>query len=243
MPIRQDPSTKKWFYRFTRNQKSYFRGSFRTADQAKEAERLALDLAIRGELHPELLAGDLSFVEAGTLFIENYSKRHKKTWDIDVGRVAVLTQFFQEKLINRIVVEDVEAFLDWVKKRRQLKDHTLNHYLALLKCMYNWLLKTKKYRGDNPACAVPMKKVERARVRFLYPAEEKMLTPVIAQDAVLWPYYMVGLHTGMRLGEITRLKVKDISTPARTMFISHSKTGRSRYVPISEALAKFLEIR
>ena len=34
-----------------------------------------------------------------------------------------------------------------------------------------------------------MKKVPRARVRFLYPAEEKLLTPEVAQDAIVWPHY------------------------------------------------------
>ena len=95
--------------------------------------------------------------------------------------------------------------------------------------------------GGNPAFYVEMKKVPRARVRFLYPAEEKPLTPVVAQDAIVWPYYVVALHTGMRLGEIARIKVEDISISIRDLFVPNSKSKRSRHVPISEELAPFLD--
>jgi integrase len=101
--------------------------------------------------------------------------------------------------------------------------------------------KWRLYAGENPAFCVEMKKVPRARVRFLYPSEEKLLTPVVAQDTIVWPYYVVALHTGMRLGEIVRMKVEDVSLSIRDIFVPNSKTGRSRHVPVSEELAQFLE--
>jgi len=76
----------------------------------------------------------------------------------------------------------------------------------------------------------------------LYPAEEKLLTPVVAQDAIVWPYYVVALHTGMRVGEIVRMRVEDISISLRDIFIPNSKNSRSRHVPMSEELANFLTV-
>jgi integrase len=45
----------------------------------------------------------------------------------------------------------------------------------------------------------------------------------------------------MRIGELVRMKVQDISLSIRNIFIPNSKSGRSRHVPISEELAVFLE--
>jgi integrase len=140
-----------------------------------------------------------------------------------------------------VTSEDLEAFLNAVQMKFGIKDTTRNHYLALVKAIYNRVKKWRLYRGENPAFYVEMKKVPRARVRFLYPHEEKLLTPVVAQDTIVWPYYVVALHTGMRLGEIARMKTQDISISIRDIFVPNSKSNRSRHVPISEELAVFLE--
>ncbi len=76
----------------------------------------------------------------------------------------------------------------------------------------------------------------------MYPAEEKVLTPVVSLDSVVWPYYVVALHPGMRIGEIARLKMEDISISIRDIFIPNSKSNRSRHIPMSEELASFLAV-
>ena len=153
----------------------------------------------------------------------------------------MLGRYFGQKLMRDVAPEDLEGFLECLQKRYGIKDTTRNHYLALVKAIYNRLKKWRLYRGDNPAFCVEMKKVPRARVRFLYPSEEKQLTPVVTQDAIVWPYYVVALHTGMRIGEIARMKVEDISIGLRDIFVPDSKNGRSRHVPMSDELATFLE--
>jgi len=45
MPIRQDSRTKRWYYRFYRG-RSYFKGGFRTYEQAREAERKRLTTSL-----------------------------------------------------------------------------------------------------------------------------------------------------------------------------------------------------
>jgi len=142
--------------------------------------------------------------------------------------------------MNQVTPEDIEAFLEHAQSTNGLSQHTRNHYLSLVRSIYNRLKKWRLYRGDNPAEYLEMKKVPRARVRFLYPAEEKHLTPVVFQNSIVWPYYVTALHTGMRIGEIARMKVEDIAFPTQSIFVPTSKSSRSRYVPLSEQLAPFL---
>jgi integrase len=240
MPIRTDSRTKRWYYRFYR-ERSYFKGGFRTYEQAKEAERVKLNQVIESGANLQHPIRDLTLAEAGQLFFENHSKRNKRSWKNDRARVAILGKFFGKKLMRDVTPEELETFLNAIQSKYGIKDTTRNHYLALVKAIYNRMKKWRLYRGDNPAFCVEMKKVPRARVRFLYPAEEKQLTPVVAQDAIVWPYYVVALHTGMRAGEIAWMKVEDISISLRDIFIPNSKSSRSRHVPMSEELASFLE--
>jgi integrase len=240
MSIRQDSRNKKWYYRFWRGQ-SYFKGGFRTYDQAKQAEIKRMNQVIDQGTHPERPTNDLTLAEAGRLFFDKHSKRNKRSWKNDRARVEVIARHYGKKLMKDVTPENLESFLNAVQKTHGIKDTTRNHYLALVKAIYNRLKKWRLYVGENPAFCVEMKKVPRARVRFLYPAEEKLLTPVVAQDPIVWPYYVVALHTGMRVGELVRMKVQDISLIIRSIFIPNSKSSRSRHVPISEELAVFLE--
>jgi hypothetical protein len=171
MSIRQDPRTKRWYYRFWRGQ-SYFKGGFRTYDQAKEAEVKRLNRVIEHGTHPEHPTKDLSLAEAGSLFFEKHSKTNKRSWKNDRARVDVIARFFGKKLMKDVTPEELEAFLNAVQKNYGIKDTTRNHYLALVKAIYNRMRKWRLYVGENPAFYVEMKKVPRARVRFLFPAEE-----------------------------------------------------------------------
>lgn len=239
MSIRQDLRTGKWYYRFWRG-RSYFKGGFRTAEQAKLAEVQKLNQAIEcGGVFSNSIR-EMGLADAGKLFFERHSQRSKRSWKNDRARIAAIGGYFKKTLMKDVTPEALEEFLDRQQKQRGIKDSTRNHYLALVKAIYNRLKKWRLYRGENPAFYVEMKKVPRARVRFLYPAEEQVLTPAVAQDTIVWPYYVVALHTGMRLGEIVRMKVQDVSLGIRDIFVPNSKNGRSRHVPVSEELAVFL---
>lgn len=240
MSIRRDSRTKKWYYRFHRG-RSYFKGGFRTYAQAQDAQRIRLDHVIECGASAQHSAKDLTVAEAGQLFFEKHSQKNKRSWKNDRARVAAVGRFFKKTLMKDVTPEALEEFLDGLQQRLGIKDSTRNHYLALVKAIYNRLKKWRLYRGENPAFFVEMKKVPRARVRFLYPAEEKLLTPTVAQDAIVWPYYVVALHTGMRLGEIVRMTVQDVSLSIRDIFVPNSKSHRSRHVPVSEELAVFLQ--
>ncbi len=248
MPIRQDSRSGKWYYRLQYRKARFFEGGFEKADQARRAEAKKLNGLAEGRITPEKPA-ELTFAEGARWFFENHAKPNKRSWKNDRARLEMAIRFFGNKLLKDVTPEDVDAFLIWAKKRgrgvggKGLSDNTRNHYLAELRSVFNRLRKMRKYKGDNPCIYIEMKKVPRARVRFLFPAEERALSPVVAKDSLVWPYYYVALHTGMRIGEIAKLRVEDISFITGAIFIRNSKNGRSRYVPLSEDLQKFLEDR
>lgn len=51
-----------------------------------------------------------------------------------------------------------------------------------------------------------------------------------------------GLFTGCRYGELARLRARDFNTDSGTVFVSESKSGKSRYVVLTAEGQKFLSI-
>ena len=136
MSIRQDSRTKKWYYRFWRG-RSYFRGGFRTYDQAKKAEVGRLNRVIENGVYASEPARELTLAEAAKLFFENHSQKNKRSWKNDRARVAAIGNFFKKTPMKDVTPEGLEEFLDRLQERCSIKDSTRNHYLALIKAIYN----------------------------------------------------------------------------------------------------------
>lgn len=249
MSIKQLPNGE-WAYRFNFQKRCYRRQGFRIRLDAEKAETLKKSEVIRRHKSGQDGNDDLRLADAADVFFDEYSQPHKRTWKMDRTHIAAIKAYFDCRRIRDISPRDVEAFRRWVHKTgRGLKQaqrtlHTVNHYHAALKAIINWAKKKRMYFGENPAWGVEMAKVEKARVRFLTPEEEKRLTPIVAKNSRLWPYYVLGLHTGMRLGEISAIRVRDIIRyPSPMIFIPNSKTRRSRYVPLSGLAAQIVADR
>jgi integrase len=249
MTVKQLPN-RTYYYRFHIGKVQYRKQGFRTRDEAEKAEALKKADAIRRESCNEDFNNDLRLADAADMFFEEYSVPQKKTWKSDRAHIRVMKRFFGEKKIRDITPRQVEAFRSYVKKnvrniRGELVNlHSVNHYHATLKAIINWAKKKRLYHGENPAWGIDMAVVPKARVRFLLPVEEKRLTPAVAKYNRLWPYYLMALHTGMRVSEICDIRVKDVMKhPKPMVFIRNSKSRRSRYVPLSPRMMELLEPR
>ena len=234
MSVKQLPNGE-WFYRFNLKKQAFRKQGFRTRQEAEAAETIKKSEVLRRHSTSNDYNDNLKLSDAADVFFEEYARPFKRTWKCDRARIGVIKEFFAQRRIRDISPRDVDSFRAYVAKnvdgmKGKVTLHTVNHYHAILKAIINWAKKKRMYFGDNPAWGVPMAKVERARVRFLTPDEEKRLTPIVAGNARLWPYYVLALHTGMRIGEIVRIRVCDvIRYPEPMIFIPHSKSRRSRY--------------
>lgn len=89
----------------------------------------------------------------------------------------------------------------------------------------------------NPVRGIQRPKIENARDRFLSSAEAARLLK--AADASLNPQLgsivRLLLLTGARKRELLEARWEDVDIERRAWFIPTSKTGRSRYVPLSQA--------
>ena len=249
MSVKQLPNDK-WAYRFEVGKAPYRRQGFKTRAEAEEAEALAKADAIRQRKGNPGFDDKLRLKDAADRFFTEHSEPNMKRPSEHRTHIEAIKAFFGERRIRDISPRDVLTFRQWLSERgRGLRTplrtvHTVNHYHATLKAIISWARKQRMYFGDNPAWGLPMPTLEKAKVRFLYPAEEKRLTAVASKDRRLWPYYVVALHTGMRVGELTNLTVKDFNEyPEPLLFVAHSKSKRSRYVPLFGAALDMVKER
>lgn len=235
---RRDGETGNYFYRFTYKGNPYCEGGFRTSAQANEAQRLAKNLAISKKLNPNDYAEEMTFRQAGEWWKEKRIPE-KRSGKGDFGMLNLMMDYFDKTLLRDISSDDVDTFLAKLQELRDASSkrhyhvgpHTRNHYRALIHSIYERLKFKRMYKGENPAAFVDKIEVPVVRTRFIYPAEEKLLTPATQAEPDIFDYYLLGVELGMRIGEMRKMRVKHVDLIMKNLFIPHPKNNRSRHVP------------
>ena len=250
MSARLNKKTQTWLYEFTRNKKPYFKSGFRTRQQAEDAEAARLDEVIRGETYPELLSkssvnNNISFANACQWYLTTITPT--KQGSSDKMMLNIMQKVFKDKLVREITPDYIYHLRNYLsdltslKTKKKLSTQSVNHYHALLKALINALIKHDKYEGNNPASKVSIPILPKSKPRFMSPAEEAIIKAEVQQHSKLWPYYFIGAHTGMRVGEIAGIRIEDVSLQSNSIFLLKTKNGRSRHVPLSPKLREFIE--
>ena len=149
-----------------------------------------------------------------------------------------VVEHFKGRLISTITEHDVERFRSIRKdtptrNKTPRTNSTLNHELAMLKAMLNkavaWGLLEK-----NAAAKVKSLPEPKGRTRFLSVEE---VTPLLkAASRHLRPILICALETGMRGGEILKLRWSDVDMKNSMIFLLETKNGKARHVPMSNRL-------
>jgi integrase len=114
-----------------------------------------------------------------------------------------------------------------------------NGTLGKLRAALNLAYRAGKVPSNRAWTSVAkFKGVDRRRDRFLSHDEARRLINAAGDE--FRPMVQAGLMTGCRYMELCNLKVRDFHPDSKTLFIAHSKTGRSRSVYLtSEGVALF----
>jgi site-specific recombinase XerD len=150
-----------------------------------------------------------------------------------------LTPFFNDKPLPNITTFDIERY----KKYRQSESAspgTINRELAALSHLFNMAIEWK-WINHRPA-QIKRFKEDSGRIRYL--TQEQCLhliqTAKSNQNPDVYPFIVVGLGTSMRRMEILSMKLENIDTAKRIIYIPKAKAG-AREQPITDSLAKFLQ--
>jgi integrase len=145
-------------------------------------------------------------------------------------------------------LDEIQAFdLERVKSelaKKDLSPASVRHCLGLVRQMYNKAVAWGLYAGENPIKGVKLPSLQNQRQRFLSHTEaDVLLTELNKSSRQLHDIALVGLHCGLRAGEIFNLKGQDLDFEHELINVSDPKNKESRQAFMTQAVKSMLSAR
>jgi len=209
-----------------------------TKEEAVIALRKEVQQTFDKEYSIKRKKGKIKLCELADMYLESYAKPNKRSWETDNYRMNanILPFFGQFELdsINPLMIEKYRA----QRLKTDVKKSTLNRELALIKKMINQAIDWN-LTDTNPALKVKsFPEKDNLTERILSQEEEKRLLESSSDH--LKSILMVALNTGMRLGEILKLKWQNIDLNSRKIRVEQTKSGKIRFINVNTPLFELL---
>lgn len=206
-----------------------------TKGQAEEALKARMGEVVQGRFNLEKMKQPVSFNKLAEDYLK-WSEDNHKSPERDSGVVKHLLRYF-----NGIDLSDVTTWLfEKYKSERkpQVKPATLNRELSVAKRMFNlgiqWGMTTV-----NPLIGVKFLPMLKGIPKALKGWE--FVNLYNAASSHLKPILLCAYLTGMRRGEIVKLKWTDVDFETDTLFVRESKNNESRAIPMNAMLRSGLQ--
>ena len=170
--------------------------------------------------------------------IERYETEILDQREGDSRRRRQQLALWRDRLGTRYVVQTTPAAIAQVRgdlKREGRAAGTVNRYLAALSHAFTVAVREWGWLDSNPVKNVKRLPEPRGRVRFLSDDERGRLLTATADspDPQLHLLVVLAISTGMRQGEILRMRWVDIDLNRGQAVLHHTKNGERRTVPIA----------
>jgi len=169
-----------------------------------------------------------------------YSKANKSpsTRRRDQVSLVRLLAEFGEHYLSEITSPKVEKYK--VMRLEKVQPATVNREIACLRHMFNKAIEWG-YTKQSPVKGVTLLKEPPGRLRYLEPKEADALVKACTDH--LRPIVITALNTGMRKGEILRLKWTNMDLQNRKIIITQSKNNEVRVIPTDQMRADVETLR
>jgi len=146
---------------------------------------------------------------------------------------AIITKFLWAAGIVRVTDVTASAVQDWLASRQKagVSGKTLRNYLSAISRFCAYL----KLRGElerNPCADIDLAPKDVVLPRWLNDDEVRTALRV-AREHGMYAEVAVALFTGLRLGEMMRLRWEDVDLSRRTLRVRKSKSRRPRTLPLA----------
>jgi len=183
-------------------------------------------------------------------FIENLKAQGKSEHTITAYKIDLKQAFEFFRSLGRETIEDIAhndiyKYIEYLENERGLNIRTAVRKLVVIKTFFNYLIaKGKLEKMKSPLLGFSLPHLEEKPPRYLKPMEYLALREASRNDPRLYAIFEVLLQTGIRVGELTRLRVGDLKfTPKGRPYLYISKYGSndSRIVPLPKPAYKALQ--
>ena len=205
--------------------------------------------AIWAKIHVELETGayyDRKQIKTFTIkdLIEKYLEwfRGRRSFETEKIHLSAIAAHFDHKIVCDITEHDVIAFRN-VRQDTSTRNGTLrtpaavNREISVLKRLLGKAV-TWGMARTNVASGVKPLKEPKGRLHYLEVEEAGRLLQeaVRSENPHLYPILLTALETGMRRGEIMKLRCPDLDIKTGRIYIPDTKIGEPRHAPVSSRL-------
>lgn len=168
-----------------------------------------------------------------------YAKGFKSEATIrtDKSLIGVFLKTTKPNRIGQITNEFVKSYLDSRISDKKISHVSANDTIKTLKTFINFAIK-RNYLSRNLIKDLPKYRVNVVPPLFLRDNETAAIIEA-SKTEILYSPIVVALYTGMRLGELKRLRWEHINQKNKIITIMQSKSGRFREIPIHPDLITF----
>ena len=181
----------------------------------------------RGEWPPKAKPKAALFDDLLADYREAKQREGKAVMASGIGYRRLLDHFGGRRA-DSLTADEVERWRDAMLQT--MAPATVNLHLCLLRAILRRAVRGKRL---DPSALPEVKgpKVNNKRVRYLTEAEEAHLIEALPE----WmrPLVTVAIHTGMRRGELLRLRWPDVDFVSGTIHVLIAKSGEGRQIPLS----------
>lgn len=240
---------KTWYYRYTINgTKRVIRIGIFPGISVDEARKIAIEYAAmvdRGvdpQSQRDIAKGMPTFAEFANDEYMPYAEKHKRSANMDESKLRLhMLKVFGHKRICDISQRDVDMYRTAIA--RSHSNATSNRHLALLSRIMGLAISWERGVVKNPCTGVKKLQESSDVGRALKSDEIKRLQ--IALDAepnrLGAKAVLLLMYSGLRHAEVLTLPWSAVDLKQGTIFLSHTKSGRSRYVTLNSVAIDLLK--
>jgi integrase len=250
LALRIEPSGKKAFYLYRKaNGKPVMHklGDFAdlTIDQARtKALEINMAIANNQEVKAAVRARHIepTFGDLFTRYMEEHSKKHKRSWAQDEERFRNHLQGLSKVPLSKISKADVRQL------HTKIGDgpgrYAANKVLFLLRAVFNQAIATDQWSGANPAIGIKPYR-EESRERRLSTSEMPGFLQAVYEEINfdVRDFVLVGLFTGARKTNVLEMRWDQIDWSEKTWRIPPTKNGTLQTIPLNGLALDVLHAR
>ncbi len=175
----------------------------------------------------------------------SYLKRKGKTKSTLIAYENDILQLAESNLNKELMnysETDIKHGLQFLQTSKSLSAKTISRKLNSTRTFYKYLLE-KKLIKVNPAARISHPKFRAKKQRFLTKMEYLALREVSRENDRLFTMIDLLLQTGIRIGELSRLKIKDIklNSSKSTIFVEKFGSCNERTVYLNDKITNELK--
>lgn len=226
----------KWQVRVTRKGHKAETQTFLTKVDAEKWSRSIESEMDRGSFISRTPAEKITLKEIITLYMTEVSPTHRG-YETEIIKLRAMQRHKMSSLsLANVTPKVIAEYRD--DRLITCKANTVIRDLAVLSSIFTHCIKEWQYSITNPVLAIRKPAMPRGRDRVLDLIEEEKLLhsmlPIKNRNIYMRHLTIVALESGMRRGELLGLEWKNINLDKRVAYLSLTKNGTSRYVPLSQ---------